>query len=97
MAISVECIEFRQTPRQDVAASVSCVVVRSGVRHDGIAVDLTGRGMGLLLPSPLALDEIVEIEGLESGSLRARVRWLRATRDGYRLGLVFEDRAEAAA
>jgi NAD-dependent oxidoreductase involved in siderophore biosynthesis len=97
VAISVECIEFRETPRQGLSTSVNCIVVRSGMRHDGVAVDLTGRGMGLLLSSPLALDELVDIDGLEGGSQRARVRWIRTMKDGYRLGLVFEERAEAAA
>ncbi|MDX9740002.1 MAG: PilZ domain-containing protein [Gammaproteobacteria bacterium] len=97
MAISVEYIEFRETPRQDLTAPVRCVLVHSGMRHDGIAVDLTTRGMGLVLSCPLALDEAVAIEGLEAGAQRGRVRWIRKMQDGYRIGLTFEDADQAAA
>jgi hypothetical protein len=97
VAISVEYIEFRETPRQDLSAQVNCVVIRSGMRHEGVAVDLTARGLGLLLSCPLALNETIEIEGLETGPRRGRVRWIRSMRNGYRIGLVFDAEAEAAA
>lgn len=90
MAISVEYIEFRAAPRQGISTPVRCVLARSGVRHDGTAVDLTDGGMGLILSCPLAPDEAVEVEGLETGPHRGRVRWIRKVQDGYRIGLGFE-------
>ena len=90
MAISVEYIEFRAAQRQGISTPVSCVLARSGVRHDGTAVDLTNGGVGVVLPCPLTPDETVEIEGLETGPRRGRVRWIRKAQDGYRIGLSFE-------
>lgn len=90
MAISIEYIEFRAAPRQGISAPVSCVLARSGARHDGTAVDLTHGGVGLILACPLAPDEMVVIEGLETGPCRGRVRWIRKVQDGYRIGLSFD-------
>lgn len=89
MAISVEYIELRRAPRSGAQAPVGYRLA-AGPRHQAVLTDIAPGGAGLLLDRPLSPDQALEIDGLDGGARRARVRWITKLRDGFRIGVQFE-------
>ena len=90
MAISIEYIELRKELRVGSGASVGYVAGAGATRREAGLTDIAPGGAGLFLDRPLSPDQVLEIENLEGGAHRARVRWIRKLQDGFRVGVQFE-------
>jgi hypothetical protein len=96
MAISIEYVELRATPRSAAQAPVTCVEIdlqgNGGAGESALMVDQSRSGAGLLVNRPFRIDQVVRLEGLVEGDARtARVRWVSHTRGQYRIGVEFDE------